>query len=242
MLIAETAHQSAAGAGDLRGIEGQILLLCHLDGDLHEVGEECRAAERSPAHAQSAEHLRFVTDADLPQLYPCAENGGEILHQFPEIDPDLRGKIEEELAVVEGVFRLDELHVQSMVAYLLLTDGERLRFELLVCLVPFPVRVCGDPYNGAQRRDDFGMGDHLIAGRDKAVFGSPCGFHDHAVAFLHHGIARREIIDLSRVLEADTDDLHFFRHILHCVRRVIFYIAVHTYQKSFPVKVTVSWK
>ena len=40
VLVAEAAHESAAGARDLRRVEREILFLRHLDRHLNKVGEE----------------------------------------------------------------------------------------------------------------------------------------------------------------------------------------------------------
>ena len=122
-LILETAHQTAADARDLAGIEREILLFCHLDRDRDEVAHPCVAAKRSAADAVAAQDLGLVADADLAQLDPCAENAGEVLDQVGEIHPSVRGKVEQHLTVVESVLGVDQLHIEAMSQDLLLADA-----------------------------------------------------------------------------------------------------------------------
>ena len=56
--------------------------------------KELLAAEGSAAHAETAHHLRLVSDADLPQLDARAERRGEVLDQLAEIHAALGGKEE----------------------------------------------------------------------------------------------------------------------------------------------------
>ena len=51
LLIFEAAHKAAAGAGDLGGIQAQILGLCHFDGYRLEIVQEGGAAEGTTADA-----------------------------------------------------------------------------------------------------------------------------------------------------------------------------------------------
>ena len=86
LLIAQTAHKSAAGARDLGGIDRESLFLCHLDRDLNEVREEARAAELASADSEAADHSCLVADTDLAQFDSGAEDGCEILDKRAEID------------------------------------------------------------------------------------------------------------------------------------------------------------
>src|SRR5205085_3369822 len=59
-LVAETALQPAAQAGELRRIQTEVLLLRHLDRDRFERGQERGAAQRPAAGAVPANHLGLV--------------------------------------------------------------------------------------------------------------------------------------------------------------------------------------
>ena len=87
------------------------------------------AAERSSAHAESAHHLRLVSDADLPQLDARAEGRGEILDELPEVDAAFGRKEEEDLAAVERNLGGDELHVQLVVPRFFAGRPRKARFS-----------------------------------------------------------------------------------------------------------------
>ena len=74
LLVFEAAHEPSAEAGDLRGIEGKVLLLGHLDGHGLEIAQEGAAADGPTAGAEAAEHLRLVAHADLTKLYAHLEH------------------------------------------------------------------------------------------------------------------------------------------------------------------------
>ena len=103
LLIFQAAHQAAAGAGNLGGIQGQILGLGHFDGHRLEVLQEAGTAEGPAADTQAAHHLSLVPDADLPQFNAGVEHGGQVLHQFPEVHPLIGGEIEQDFAAVKAI-------------------------------------------------------------------------------------------------------------------------------------------
>src|SRR5687767_12420596 len=63
-LVPQAALEPPAQAGKLRGVQAQVLLLRHLDGDRLERRQERRAAERTSARSVAAQGLGLVTDAD----------------------------------------------------------------------------------------------------------------------------------------------------------------------------------
>ena len=91
-LIFQAAHQSAADTGDLGGIQGQILLLRHLDGYRHEIRQIAVTAQRSSTDTDTAADLGLI--ADLAQLDTGLEHTCQILDQFTEVDTSVCCKIE----------------------------------------------------------------------------------------------------------------------------------------------------
>src|SRR5699024_11524728 len=53
LLVPQAAHQAAAAAADLGGVEGEALLLGHPDGDGLEVPQKAAAAEGLAAQADA---------------------------------------------------------------------------------------------------------------------------------------------------------------------------------------------
>ncbi|MBO5485652.1 MAG: hypothetical protein J5988_01800, partial [Eubacterium sp.] len=73
LFILETAHQSAAGAGDFGGVEAQVLGLCHFNGHGDELVQKLATAERTAANTDTAQHFCLVPDAHLAKLNAGAE-------------------------------------------------------------------------------------------------------------------------------------------------------------------------
>ena len=66
VFVNETAAQASAHAGDLVGGERDALILCHLDRDGREVGQEFGAAAGfDAAGAHAADDLRHIARTDL---------------------------------------------------------------------------------------------------------------------------------------------------------------------------------
>ena len=100
------------------------------------------------AYANATHDLRLVANADLTKLDPGLEHAGEVLYELAEVDPSVGGEIKQDLVVVEGIFRIDELHFQPMLLDLLEADLKSLFFLLFVaCLLLLIALIC-DAENG----------------------------------------------------------------------------------------------
>ena len=104
-LVAQAAHQAAAAARDLHGIQGKLLVFRHLDGDGVKLSQEAHAAEGTAAAPESADDLGLVARSNLPQLDPCFETPGEPAYQLPEINPLLGAKQEGSAIALDIVVR-----------------------------------------------------------------------------------------------------------------------------------------
>ena len=182
LLVVQAAHQPSAGTRDFGGVKTEILRLCHFDRDGLEVVQKFTAAERATADAQAADHLCLVAHADLPQLDPCAENGGKALDQLAEIHAPVGGKEEEDLAAVKGVFRRNELHIQSAVVDLLQADLVGVLFLLTVFGVDFLILLGRQPQHGTQRGDDLLRRNGVVAARAASELWTARGFDDDLAA------------------------------------------------------------
>ena len=111
LLIAQAAHQAAAAAGYLGGVERKRLHLRHFRGHRLEIFQELAAAVRPAADAYAADHLCLVPDADLAQLDSVAEDARKILYQFAEVDPPVGGEEEHRLVPLEIALHIHQLHV-----------------------------------------------------------------------------------------------------------------------------------
>ena len=73
VLVLEAAHETPAAAGDLGGVERQVLVFGHADGDGLLVAGERGAAEAAAAGAVAADDARLVAGAHLLELDAATE-------------------------------------------------------------------------------------------------------------------------------------------------------------------------
>ena len=206
-LVLQAAHQPPAAARDLRRVEGQVLVLCHFDRNRREFAQPGVAAQRPAAAPDAAEQLRLVADADLPELDARAENAGQVLHELAEINPSVGREIEENLAVVKGVLRLDELHVEPSCGDLLLADAESFFLPRFIFALPRVVllrRHADHLFQGTRHLliRQLGRGDD-----DGPVLDAAGGLHDHVVMIPDGVIGGVKVIDLAGISELDADNL-----------------------------------
>ena len=206
LLIFQTAHESAAGAGDLGGVQAQRLGLCHLDGNGHEAVEERSTAEGSAADAETAQHLRLVTDTDLAQLDSCAEDRGQILHQLTEVHTAFGGEEENDLVALKVAGNVHQLHIQLMLGDLALADLRRFLFALTVVQQGAAVAIGSDTDHGAEGLHDALLGHLMVALHTLGIFHALCSLHDHVLTRLHTQCTGVEIIDLASATEADRNN------------------------------------
>src|SRR5688572_3329321 len=95
-LVAQTALEPAAQAGELRRIEAQLLLLGHLDRHRLEGGEKRRAAQGPAARSVAAKQLRLVADAHLTHLDARPELRRKLPNQLAEVDAGVGGEVEDQ--------------------------------------------------------------------------------------------------------------------------------------------------
>ena len=149
LLIFQAAHQPSAGAGDLGGIQAEVLGLGHLDGDGQEPVQKLGAAEGPPADTETAHHFGLIPDADLTQFDAGTEHAGQIPHQLPEVHPAVGGEEKDDLAAVKAGGYVHQLHFQTVIRDLLLADVEGLALFFSVVIHGAAVGVSGQPQHGA---------------------------------------------------------------------------------------------
>src|SRR5690606_18771007 len=89
VLVAQAAHEAAAGARDLERIEREVLVLGDGQVDRAQLGEPGRGAVLAAAAPDAVEALGLVSHADLLELDARAEGGGEVTHERAEVHPTL---------------------------------------------------------------------------------------------------------------------------------------------------------
>lgn len=118
-----------------------------------------------PHTPESADHLGLVTHADLPKFNAGAENGGQVLDQFTEINAPVRREEKQKLAAVKGALRRDKLHLQPMRSDLLLADFKGFLFPFLIFRVCAFVLFGRHAQNLAQGQHQFAWLDRMISSR-----------------------------------------------------------------------------
>ena len=217
----ETAHQPPAGAGNLDGIEGKPLFLCHFDGNRLEIAHELMTAEGSAANAQSAEHLGFVAHADLPKLNPCAEHAGEILDKVAEIHTSLGGEVEDDLAVVKCTFHIQQIHFQPVRLNLLIAYVKglfRLDFVFVDSRKVRVGRLADDGLDLAvEFAVEFAVVNFAAIHDDFAAFCASNRLDNDVTAELQFFVVWAEVVNLAALLESYSNDLrHYFSVFLRC--------------------------
>ena len=207
-LVLQAAHQPSAGTGDLGRIQGQILLLCHLDGNRLELPKECRTAQLSSADPDAAQHSGLVSHANLAQLDPHVEDSRQVLDQAAEVHTSIRGEVEQHLGSVKGILRIHHLHVKLMLTHLLAADLERFLLLALECFDSFLVLRRRLAHKRAQRLLDKLLIHHLHAGGYNPEVQPLGGLCDHMVSHPQLQILRIKIIHLSRAAESDSYNLY----------------------------------
>jgi hypothetical protein len=114
VLVAETAHEPAAGARDLRRVEREALVLGDAEVDRAQLGEPGRGAVLAPAASDAVEPLGLVAYADLLQLDPRAEHRRQLADELPEVDSLLGREVEGELPPVPLPLGVGQLHHQAV--------------------------------------------------------------------------------------------------------------------------------
>ena len=134
VLVAQTAHEATAGAGDLGGVEcREALILGRARLDRTELGEPGGRAELAAAPSDAVEPTGLVAHADVPHVHAGGETLLELAHQLAEIDALLGCEVAGEPAAIPLPFGVADLHVEVQLAH----DLERgLAYRFLVDAQP----------------------------------------------------------------------------------------------------------
>ena len=141
----QAAHQPAAHTGYFGGIQGKILFLRHFNGYRHKFRQVGMAAKPPPADTDPSQDFGFIPHADLTQFDPRLKHTCQILYQLPEVDPSVCCKIKQHFIVIKGIFRINELHVQPMLADFFLADTEGFFFLPFICRFLLIIPLGGNP-------------------------------------------------------------------------------------------------
>src|SRR5699024_3287947 len=176
------------------------------DGNRSELRQIGMAAEGTAADTDASQDFGLIPDADLAQFNPGLEDRGQILYQFPEVHPPVRGNIEQDFVVVKGVFRVDELHVQIVGGDLLLTDLKSLLLFPSIALLPGIVLGGGNADHFFQRLHDPAV-LHLPGAQNyTAVLHASGCLYDYVISRFDVQRFRTEVVDLPHVAKSHSDN------------------------------------
>ena len=117
MLVPQAAHQAAAGAGDLRGVErGEPLVLGGTRLDRAQFGEPRGGAELASATANAIEPAGLVAHADVPHVHARRETPLKPPHEFAKVHAIFGGEKTGELAAVPLPLGVADLEVELQFA------------------------------------------------------------------------------------------------------------------------------
>ena len=210
LLITQAAHQTAAAAGDLGGVERERLDFRHLCGDGMKVVQELAAAVGAAADSETAQHFGLVPDPDLSQLDAVVQDPSQVLDQRAEIHTSVRGEEESSLAALKIALDIHELHVQMMLLNLLAADVEGGLLALAVDLLRSQIHLGGDPQNPAQRLYDSGVLHGMILPGADGDLHAVGRVDDHVVSNLNLKPGGVKIVRFSAVFKSDAN---YFGHV-----------------------------
>ena len=185
IFVLQAAHETSADSGYFGRIQRQILHLGHLDGYRLKICQPAVAAQRTSASADAAHHLGFVTDTNLTQFNTHLKHTCQILYQFTEVYTAVCSKVENNLAVIKGVFHVNQLHNQTMLVDFFLAKLQRPFFLLYVFLMFFIIFRRSDTDDFFQRCHNFTFVHFLNIIGNGTILHAACGFHDDIVAVLY---------------------------------------------------------
>ena len=105
------------------------------------------AAQTPATDAVSAYKPCLVSDADLTQFYPGFEVARQIPDEFSEIHASVSREVEQDLGIVPGILRGNELHLQTALPDLIPAGHESVLFSFSVGGLLFQIdTVCRAHY------------------------------------------------------------------------------------------------
>ena len=165
------------------------------------------AAQRTPARSDSSQQLRFVAHADLTQLDAHAEHTRQILDELPEVHAPVRSKVKDDLRMIERIFHIDQLHIESVLVDFLLTKRHRRCALFLIFRMAHPVLFAGSAQDRLQGCNDLFVIHYFFAVGGCSVFDAAGGFYDYIVTGGDLQIARIEVINFSCFPKANSYNL-----------------------------------
>ena len=189
-LVAQAAHEAAARAADLVGVERQVLLLGHADGDRLEAAAEARAAQLLAAVAEAAHEGRLLAHAHLAHVDAFVQLAGQVAHELAEVHALVGGEVAHDLLAAEEVLHAHGLHVEAALGDEL-AEGRHGGVALLGKLVgQLEVLVSGHAQHALERGAvglavELGRLDLVRVARGKAQLVAALGYADDVVAL--HG-------------------------------------------------------
>ena len=134
------------------------------------------AAEGTAAHAQAADHLGLVPDADLPELDAGAEHRGQILDQLPGSPPRPSAVKKNRILLPSKAHSADTSCMSRPWAWIFCWQTSKARFSFCsFSAVDALVLLGGQAQHPPQRRHDVLARHGMVARGADSVFMAPGG-------------------------------------------------------------------
>ena len=160
------------------------------------------AAQTSSTYTDSTKNLRFITNTDLSKFNTCFENCCEILYKLTEINSAVCRKIKQYFIVIKCIFRIYQLHLQTMLTNLLLTDFKRFSLSDSVLCLSLIILLCRYAEYFFERMNNIFLTYFSRCKYNFPVLYSTGSLHDHMIASFNLVILRAEIINLAYITKS----------------------------------------
>ena len=138
-------------------------------------------AQLSSADTDSSKNLCLITDTDLTQLDSCLKHGRQILHQFTEVNSSVSGKVKQYFIIIKGIFRINQLHLKTMLPDLFKTNLKCFFFFLLIVGFLLIITLGSNTQYRLQRLDYLIRRNLPRTSNHSTIFNAPCCFHNNMI-------------------------------------------------------------
>ncbi len=160
------------------------------------------AAQRATADTDAAHDLCLIADADLTKFDSRLEYGCQILYQLAEVNSPIRCEVKQDLVIVESVLYVHQLHLQLMLADLLLANAKGFLFLLLILSDCLQILFRRDPDHRLQRLHNGFLRNFLVRYHNRTHLQPASRFYNNFPVSADLQRTRIKIVNLSGHPEA----------------------------------------
>ena len=156
-------------------------------------------AETSATDTDSSKNFCFISYTNLAKFNSCLKNRCKILYQLAKINSAICCKVKQHFIVIKSILCVNQLHLKSMLANLLLADLESVPLTLPVILLSFII-VLGSHTKYFLQRMYHLVINHILRGKHHlSILNTAGSLHNYMIARFHFIVLRIEVIDLTYI-------------------------------------------